>query len=78
MLVLSIACGRCIADFAHTYVTYHAGLASAMIAPVCFSTKVARIFIFGRALNAAIVRMRKGKSQSSIAAVHKSLLATPE
>jgi membrane protein len=62
-LVLWLACGfifgRYLADFAYTYVTYYAGLASAMIALV-FLYYSAWIFIFGGELNAAIARERDG------------------
>ena len=62
-LMLWLACGfafgRYLADFAHTYVTYYAGLASAMIALV-FLYYSAWIFIYGGELNAAIARVRKG------------------
>jgi membrane protein len=50
--------GRYLADFAYTYVSYYAGLASAMIALV-FLYLVASIFIFGGELNAAIRDARK-------------------
>jgi membrane protein len=60
-LVLWLACGiafgRYLADFAYTYVTYYAGLASAMIALV-FLYYSAWIFIYGGELNAAIARVR--------------------
>lgn len=63
-LVLWLACGftfgRYLADFAYTYVTYYAGLASAMIALV-FLYYSAWIFIFGGELNAAIAREREEK-----------------
>jgi len=58
-LALWLACGfifgRYLADFANAYVTYYAGLASAMIALV-FLYYCAWIFIFGGELNAAIAR----------------------
>jgi len=61
-LALWLACGftfgRYLADFAYTYVTYYAGLASAMIALV-FLYYSAWIFIFGGELNAAIARERE-------------------
>jgi len=61
-LVLWLACGfafgHYLADFAYTYVTYYAGLASAMIALV-FLYYSAWIFIFGGELNAAIARVRE-------------------
>lgn len=67
-LALWLACGfifgRYLADFANAYVTYYAGLASAMIALV-FLYYCAWIFIFGGELNAAIARERKdGKDPS--------------
>ena len=59
-LALWLACGflfgRYLADFANAYVTYYAGLASAMIALV-FLYYCAWIFIFGGELNAAIGRV---------------------
>jgi membrane protein len=58
-LVLWLACGYAfghyLADFAYTYVTYYAGLASAMIALV-FLYYSAWIFVYGGELNAAIAR----------------------
>ena len=64
-LVLWLACGftfgRYLADFSLTYVTYYAGLASAMIALV-FLYYSAWIFIFGGELNAAIARVRDGET----------------
>jgi membrane protein len=63
-LVLWLACGiafgRYLASFASAYVTYYAGLASAMIALV-FLYYSAWIFIYGGELNAAIARVREGK-----------------
>src|SRR6476660_8617905 len=56
-LVAGIAFGRYLAEFAITYVTYYAGLASAMIALV-FLYWTASIFVYGGALNAAIARPR--------------------
>ena len=60
-LVLWLACGfvfgRYLADFSYTYVTYYAGLASAMTALV-FLYFTAWIFIYGGELNAAIARRR--------------------
>jgi len=50
--------GRYLAEFASSYVTYYAGLASAMIALV-FLYLTASIFIFGGELNAAIRDARK-------------------
>jgi membrane protein len=64
-LALWLACGfafgHYLADFAYTYVTYYAGLASAMIALV-FLYYSAWIFVYGGELNAAIARVREGKT----------------
>jgi len=61
-IMLWLACGiafaRYLANFAGNYVTYYAGLASAMIALV-FLYYTAWIFIFGGELNAAIARASK-------------------
>jgi membrane protein len=61
-LALWLACGfvfgRYLSDFSYTYVTYYAGLASAMMALV-FLYFTAWIFIFGGELNAAIARERQ-------------------
>ena len=58
--------GDYLARFAYTYVTYYAGLASAMIALV-FLYVIATIFIFGGELNAAILRWREyGKAQAEM------------
>src|SRR6516162_2977184 len=54
------AFGRYLADFRYTYVTYYAGLASAMVALV-FLYFTAWIFIFGGELNAAIARERENR-----------------
>jgi membrane protein len=63
-LVLWLACGftfgHYLADFAQAYVTYYAGLASAMIALV-FLYYSAWIFVYGGELNAEIARTREGK-----------------
>jgi membrane protein len=56
-LVCGVAFGRYLADFAYTYVTYYAGLASAMIALV-FLYITAMVFVYGGELNAAIKRER--------------------
>jgi membrane protein len=56
-LVCGIIFGRYLADFSYTYVTYYAGLASAMVALV-FLYFSAWIFIYGGELNAAIARER--------------------
>jgi membrane protein len=58
--------GDYLARFAYTYVTYYAGLASAMIALV-FLYVIATIFIYGGELNAAILRWREyGKAQAEM------------
>jgi membrane protein len=61
-LLLWLACGfafgHYLADFAYSYVTYYAGLASAMMALV-FLYYSAWIFVFGGELNAAIARFRE-------------------
>ncbi len=61
-LALWLACGfafgRYLNDFSYAYVTYYAGLASAMIALV-FLYFSAWIFIYGGELNAAIIRERE-------------------
>jgi membrane protein len=60
-MALWLACGftfgHYLADFAYTYVTYYAGLASAMIALV-FLYYSAWIFVYCGELNAAILRIR--------------------
>jgi membrane protein len=65
-LALWLACGfafgRYLSDFSYTYVTYYAGLASAMMALV-FLYFTALIFIYGGELNAAITRERDHASQ---------------
>jgi len=48
--------GRYLADFAYTYVTYYAGLASAMIALV-FLYFTSLIFVFGGEYNSAIKKL---------------------
>ncbi|HUZ32992.1 MAG TPA: YihY/virulence factor BrkB family protein [Xanthobacteraceae bacterium] len=61
-MALWLACGftfgHYLADFAYTYVTYYAGLASAMIALV-FLYYSAWIFVYCGELNAAILRTRE-------------------
>ncbi|HEX3727244.1 MAG TPA: YihY/virulence factor BrkB family protein [Pirellulales bacterium] len=56
-LLVGSAFGRYLADFSYAYVTYYAGLASAMTALV-FLYFTAIIFIYGGELNAAIARQR--------------------
>jgi len=59
--------GDYLARFAYTYVTYYAGLASAMVALV-FLYVIASIFIWGGELNAAILRWRDyGTAQAEAA-----------
>jgi membrane protein len=53
--------GRYLVDFAYTYVSYYAGLASAMIALV-YLYLVASIFIYGAELNAAIMNSARKAS----------------
>jgi membrane protein len=55
--------GRYLAEFAYAYVTYYAGLASAMIALV-FLYMTAAIFIYGGELAAAVMRAQKGSAES--------------
>jgi len=61
-LMMWLACGfvfgRYLSNFSYTYVTYYAGLASAMMALV-FLYFTALIFIYGGELNAAIARERE-------------------
>jgi membrane protein len=56
-LVSGAAFGRYLADFAGTYVTYYAGLASGMIA-LSFLYLTAMGFVYGGELNSAIQRAR--------------------
>jgi len=58
-LATGIAFGRYLAEFSITYVSYYAGLASAMIA-LMFLYWTASIFVYGGALNAVIFRPRPG------------------
>jgi membrane protein len=62
-LVLWIAAGALfgsyLSEFAYTYVTYYAGLASAMIALV-FLYVTASIFVYGGELNAEIRKRQRG------------------
>ncbi len=62
-LVLWIAAGALfgsyLSEFADTYVTYYAGLASAMIALV-FLYVTASIFVYGGELNAEIRKRQRG------------------
>jgi membrane protein len=56
-MAAGVGFGRYLAEFSVTYVSYYAGLASAMIALV-FLYWTATIFVFGGALNAALFRPR--------------------
>jgi membrane protein len=56
-LLAAVAFGRYLAEFADTYISYYAGLASAMIALI-FLYWTASIFVYGGALNAAIFQPR--------------------
>jgi membrane protein len=56
-LIAGFIFGRYLTDFSSAYVTYYAGLASAMTALI-FLYFVATIFIYGGELNAAIARER--------------------
>jgi membrane protein len=53
-LIAGVAFGRYLAEFSFAYVSYYAGLASAMIALV-FLYWTASIFVYGGALNAACI-----------------------
>ena len=61
-LASGVVFGRYLADFSYTYVTYYAGLASAMMALV-FLYFTALIFIYGGELNAAIARLRQEETE---------------
>jgi membrane protein len=63
-LVAGFAFGRYLNSFSSAYVTYYAGLASAMTALV-FLYFSASIFIFGGELNAAIQRVRQVEKDST-------------
>ncbi|NVO13204.1 MAG: YihY/virulence factor BrkB family protein [Rhodoplanes sp.] len=56
-LITGVLFGRYLAEFASAYVSMYAGLASAMIALV-FLYWTASIFVYGAALNQAIIRRR--------------------
>jgi membrane protein len=60
-LLAGFAFGRYLANFAYTYVSYYAGLASAMVALV-FLYWSACIFIYGGELNAIVLQLRKARS----------------
>lgn len=59
-LALGVLFGRYLAEFANTYVTMYAGLATAMVALV-FLYWTASIFVYGGELNAAIKKAREEK-----------------
>jgi membrane protein len=65
--------GRYLAEFASTYVTYYAGLASVMIALV-FLYLTASIFMYGGELNSALCRPRGGDHQDGEAAPGEKML----
>jgi membrane protein len=56
--------GDYLSRFAYTYVSYYAGLASAMVALV-FLYVIASIFIWGGELNASIMRWRENTQTES-------------
>jgi membrane protein len=60
-IAAGIAFGSFLAEFARSYVTTYAGLASVMIALV-FLYMIASIFIFGGELNAAILRAKRKRN----------------
>jgi membrane protein len=64
--------GRYLAEFASTYVTYYAGLASVMMALV-FLYLTASIFMYGGELNSAICRPRRPDHASREAAPGESM-----
>ena len=66
-MAAGVGFGRYLAEFSVTYVSYYAGLASAMIALV-FLYWTATIFVFGGALNAALFRPRaRSRPRSTMA-----------
>jgi membrane protein len=56
-LVAGAAFGRYLANFAFTYISMYAGLASAMVALI-FLYVCASIFIYGGELNSVIMKLR--------------------
>lgn len=68
-LATGIAFGRYLAQFSSSYVTYYAGLASAMMALV-FLYWTASIFIFGGELNSALSRQIKAANDEKAARKH--------
>ena len=63
-LVAGEAFGRYLADFAHTYVTYYAGLALGMIA-LSFLYITSMAFVYGGEVNASFERAREETKQVS-------------
>ena len=57
--------GDYLSNFAYTYVSYYAGLASVMVALV-FLYMIASIFILGGELNAAILRWRAARKPPKV------------
>jgi membrane protein len=55
-LVTGMLFGRYLTEYAYTYVSYYAGLASVMVALV-FLYLTASIFVYGGELNSAICRL---------------------
>lgn len=66
--------GRYLSEFANAYVTYYAGLASAMVALI-YLYVTASIFIYGGELNAAIIRRRIRDEQQKTAEQSRPLAA---
>ena len=62
-LLAGVVFGRYLADFAYTYVTYYAGLASAMIALV-FLYYTAMIFVYGGELNTSIKKVLRDEREA--------------
>ncbi|RAI45760.1 YihY/virulence factor BrkB family protein [Rhodoplanes roseus] len=63
-LITGVLFGRYLSEFASTYVSMYAGLASAMIALV-FLYWTATIFVYGAALNQAVIRRRNAARTDS-------------
>ena len=72
----AIVFGRYLSDFSYTYVTYYAGLASAMMALV-FLYFIAWIFIYGGELNAAIARVRTQPDRAESSAASSCVRSSP-
>jgi membrane protein len=69
-LITGVLFGRYLAEFASTYVSMYAGLASAMIALV-FLYWTASIFVYGAALNQAVIRRRNAAHDAHAAAARR-------